>query len=243
MLIIPAIDIRNGKCVRLIQGKADAETVFSDDPVAMALKWENKGAEFLHIVDLDGAFSGEPKNLDIVEKIAKSVSIPIELGGGIRDNSSIDRVFQAGVYRAILGTSALKNPDFVSEMCDLYDEKIAIGIDAKDGKVAIKGWTEIEEKTAVDLAVEMKECGVKTIIYTDISRDGMLTGPNIQATKNLAIAVPGVSIIASGGVSSIEDIKKIKELEPYGVTGVIIGKALYTGNIQLEEAILMMEKP
>ncbi|HGE70202.1 TPA: 1-(5-phosphoribosyl)-5-[(5-phosphoribosylamino)methylideneamino]imidazole-4-carboxamide isomerase [Candidatus Poribacteria bacterium] len=239
MLIIPAIDIRNGKCVRLIQGKADAETIFSDDPVAMALKWEDKGAEFLHIVDLDGAFSGEPKNLDIVEKIAKSVSIPIELGGGIRDESSIDKVFQAGVYRVILGTSALKNPDFVSEMCDLYDEKIAVGIDAKDGKVAIKGWTEIEGKIAVDLAVEMKECGVKTIIYTDISRDGMLTGPNIQATKNLAVAVSGVSIIASGGVSSIEDIKKIKELEPYGVTGVIIGKALYTGNIQLEEAIIL----
>lgn len=243
MLIIPAIDIRAGKCVRLIQGKADAETVFSDDPVSMALNWESKGAEFLHIVDLDGAFSGEPKNLDIVEKIVKSISIPIELGGGIRNKSSIDRVFQLGVYRAILGTSALKDPDFVSEMCDLYEEKIAIGIDAKDGKVAIKGWTEIEEKTAIDLANEMKKCGVKTIIYTDIARDGMLTGPNIQATKNLAMAVSGVDIIASGGVSSIDDIRKLKEIEPYGVTGVIIGKALYTGNIQLEEALLMVEKP
>ncbi|MGB9597329.1 MAG: 1-(5-phosphoribosyl)-5-[(5-phosphoribosylamino)methylideneamino]imidazole-4-carboxamide isomerase [Candidatus Poribacteria bacterium] len=243
MLIIPAIDIRNGKCVRLVQGKADAETVFSDDPVSMAVKWENKGAEFLHIVDLDGAFSGEPKNLTIVEKIVKSVSIPIELGGGIRNKSSVDKVFQVGVYRAILGTSALKNPDFVSEMCDLYDEKIAVGIDAKDGKVAVKGWTEIEEKTAIDLANEMKECGIKTIIYTDIARDGMLTGPNIQATKNLAMAVSGVGIIASGGVSSIDDIKKIKEIEPYGVIGVIIGKALYTGDIQLEEALLMVEKP
>ena len=237
MLIIPAIDIRNGKCVRLIQGKADAETVFSDDPVAMALKWESKGAEFLHVVDLDGAFSGESKNLGIIEKIANAISIPIELGGGIRDKFAVDKVFQAGVYRAILGTSALKNPDFVEEMCKLYDEKIAVGIDARDGKVAIKGWTEVEEKTAIEFAIQIKEYGVKAIIYTDISRDGMLIGPNILATKNLAIAVSGIDIIASGGMSSIEDIKKLKEIEPYGVTGVIIGKALYTGNIQLEDAI------
>ncbi len=243
MLIIPAIDIKNGKCVRLIQGKADAETIFSDDPIDVALKWESKGAEFLHIVDLDGAFLGEPKNLGIVEKIIKSVSIPIELGGGIRNKTSIDRVFQIGVYRAILGTTALRDPDFVGEMCDIYGEKIAVGIDAKDGKVAIKGWTEIEEKTATDLASEMKECGVKTIIYTDIARDGMLTGPNIHSTKNLAMSVSGVDIIASGGVSSIEDIKKLMEIEPYGVTGVIIGKALYTGNVRLEEVLLMVKKP
>ncbi|MEK7396310.1 MAG: 1-(5-phosphoribosyl)-5-[(5-phosphoribosylamino)methylideneamino]imidazole-4-carboxamide isomerase, partial [Candidatus Poribacteria bacterium] len=198
MLIIPAIDIRNGKCVRLIQGKADAETVFSDDPVAMALKWESKGAEFLHVVDLDGAFSGESKNLGIIEKIANAISIPIELGGGIRDKFAVDKVFQAGVYRAILGTSALKNPDFVEEMCKLYDEKIAVGIDARDGKVAIKGWTEVEEKTAIEFAIQIKEYGVKAIIYTDISRDGMLIGPNILATKNLAIAVSGIDIIASG---------------------------------------------
>ena len=237
MLIIPAIDLRNGKCVRLIQGKTDAETIFSDDPVAMALKWESKGAKFLHVVDLDGAFTGEPKNLDVIKNIAGAVKIPIETGGGIRDQKAVENVFQAGVYRAILGTSALKNPDFAKEMCDLYGEKIAVGIDARDGKVAIKGWTEVKQKTAVHFAIEMMEAGVKTIIYTDISRDGMLMGPNIEATKNLAIAVPGVSIIASGGMSSINDVKNLKDIEPYGVTGVIIGKALYTGDIQLEEAI------
>jgi len=243
LLIIPAIDLRNGKCVRLLQGKADAETVFSDDPVSIALKWESKGAKFLHLVDLDGAFTGEQKNLDVIKRIADAVKIPIEMGGGIRDQKAVENVFQAGVDRAILGTSALKNPDFTKDMCDLYGEKIAVGIDAKDGKVAIKGWTEVERKTAVHFAVEMMKAGVKTIIYTDISRDGMLTGPNIEATKNLAIAVPGVNIIASGGMSSLNDVRKLKEIEPYGVTGVIIGKALYTGDILLEEAITEASNP
>ncbi len=237
MLILPAIDLRNGKCVRLIQGKVDAETIFSDDPVATALKWQGKGAKFLHVVDLDGAFSGVPQNLDVIEKIAQALSIPIEMGGGIRDADVVKNVFNAGVSRAILGTSALKNPSFAKEMCDLYGDKIAVGIDAKDGMVAIKGWTEVGEKSAIDFAIEMKECGVKTIIYTDIKRDGMLTGPNIEATRNLAIAVLGVNIIASGGMSSIDDIKNLKQIEHYGVTGVIIGKAIYTGDIELEDAI------
>lgn len=239
MLILPAIDLRNGKCVRLIQGKADDETIFSDDPVATALKWENKGAKFLHVVDLDGAFSGSSQNLEIIEKIANSLSIPIEMGGGIRDVSSVGRAFNAGVHRVILGTSALKNPDFAKEMCNLYGDRIAVGIDAKDGMVAIKGWTEVGEKTAIDFAIEMKEYGVKTIIYTDIKRDGMLTGPNLEATKNLAIAVSGVNIITSGGMSSLEDIKNLKEIEHYGVAGVIIGKAIYTGDIKLEDAIAL----
>jgi phosphoribosylformimino-5-aminoimidazole carboxamide ribotide isomerase len=241
MLIIPAIDLRNGKCVRLIQGKADAETIFSDDPVATALKWEGKGAKFLHVVDLDGAFTGSPKNLDVIEKIVDAVSIPIEMGGGIRDASVVEGVFKAGVHRAILGTSALKNPDFAREMCDLYGDRIAVGIDAKDGKVAIKGWTELGEKPAVDFAIEMKDAGVKIIIYTDIKRDGMLTGPNIEATKNLAMAVKGVNVIASGGMSSLDDIKNLKDIESYGVVGVIIGKALYTGDIELEEAIILSQ--
>jgi phosphoribosylformimino-5-aminoimidazole carboxamide ribotide isomerase len=241
MLIIPAIDLRNGKCVRLIQGKVDAETIFSDDPVATALKWENKGAKFLHVVDLDGAFTGSPKNLDVIEKIVDAVSIPIEMGGGIRDASVVESVFKAGVHRAILGTSALKNPDFAGEMCDLYGDRIAVGIDAKDGKVAIKGWTELGEKPAVDFAIEMKNAGVKIIIYTDIKRDGMLTGPNVEATKNLAMAVEGVNVIASGGMSSLDDIKNLKDIEPYGVVGVIIGKALYTGDIELEEAIILSQ--
>jgi phosphoribosylformimino-5-aminoimidazole carboxamide ribotide isomerase len=241
MLIIPAIDLRNGKCVRLIQGKADAETIFSDDPVATALKWEGKGAKFLHVVDLDGAFTGSPKNLDVIEKIVDAVNIPIEMGGGIRDASVVGSVFKAGVHRAILGTSALKNPDLAREMCDLYGDRIAVGIDAKDGKVAIKGWTELGEKSAIDFAIEMKDAGVKTIIYTDIKRDGMLTGPNVEATKNLAVAVKGVAVIASGGMSSLDDIKNLKDIEPYGVVGVIIGKALYTGDIELEEAIILSQ--
>ncbi|MGQ9608035.1 MAG: 1-(5-phosphoribosyl)-5-[(5-phosphoribosylamino)methylideneamino]imidazole-4-carboxamide isomerase [bacterium] len=237
MLVIPAIDIRNGKCVRLIQGKADAETVFSDDPVAIAIKWQEKGAKFLHLVDLDGAFTGAPKNLDIISKIVESVSIPVEMGGGIRDRKTLEDVLVAGVKIAILGTKALTDPDFTKAMCKEYNDRIAVGIDAKDGIAAIHGWTKSSEKSAIKLAQEMRDLGVKTIIYTDIKRDGMLTGPNISATKNISMAVPGVNIIASGGVSSIDDIKALKEIEKYGVKGVIIGKALYTGNIRLEEAI------
>lgn len=237
MLVIPAIDIRNGKCVRLIQGKADAETVFSDDPVAIAIKWQEKGAKFLHLVDLDGAFTGAPKNLDIISKIVESVSIPVEMGGGIRDQKTLENVLVAGVKIAILGTKALTDPDFTKAMCKEYNDRIAVGIDAKDGIAAINGWTKSSEKSAIELAQEMRDLGVKTIIYTDIKRDGMLTGPNISATKNISMAVPGVNVIASGGVSSIDDIKALKKIEKYGVKGVIIGKALYTGNIRLEEAI------
>ncbi|MFC1718310.1 1-(5-phosphoribosyl)-5-[(5-phosphoribosylamino)methylideneamino]imidazole-4-carboxamide isomerase, partial [Candidatus Poribacteria bacterium] len=204
MLIIPAIDLRGGKCVRLIQGRADAETVFSDDPVAMALKWQSKGARFLHVVDLDGAFTGAQKNLDVVKNIASVLSIPIEIGGGIRDQKAIERVLQAGVQRAILGTSALKDPTFAEAMCREYGDRIAVGIDAKEGMVATHGWTEVGEKPAVDFAVEMEAAGVKTIIYTDIKSDGMLKGPDIEATKRIAQAVQGVEIIASGGVSSLE---------------------------------------
>lgn len=237
MLIIPAIDLRGGKCVRLLQGRADAETVFSDDPVAMALKWQSKGAQFLHVVDLDGAFTGVQENLDIVKSIADALSIPIELGGGIRDQKAVERVLQSGIQRAILGTSALKDPAFAEDMCKEYDNRIAVGIDARDGMVATHGWTEVGEKPAVDFAIEMEAAGVKTIIYTDIKRDGMLKGPNIEATKKIAQAVQSVEIIASGGVSSLDDIINLKTLEPLGVTGAIVGKALYTGDLQLEDAI------
>lgn len=241
MLIIPAIDIRNGKCVRLVQGKADAETIFSDDPVAIAINWQEKGAKFLHLVDLDGAFTGAPKNLDIISKIVEKVNIPVEMGGGIRDQKTLENVFKVGVKIAILGTKALTDPDFTKAMCKEYNDKIAVGIDAKDGIAAIHGWTVSGGISAIDLAIEMKNLGVKTIIYTDIKRDGMLTGPNITATKKISIAVPGVDIIASGGVSSINDIKALKEIEKYGVKGVIIGKALYTGGIRLEEVISLAD--
>jgi len=237
MLVIPSIDLRGGKCVRLVQGKADAETVFSDDPVAMAVKWQSKGARFLHVVDLDGAFTGAPKNLDVVKEIVDAMSIPVELGGGIRDQRTVESVLQAGVQRAILGTSALKDPVFVEAMCREYGGRIAVGIDAKDGMVAIHGWTEVGEKSAIHFAAEMEDAGVKTIIYTDIKSDGMLMGPNIEATKKMAQATQNVDIIASGGVSSLQDIRNLKVLESLGVVGVIIGKALYTGDLQLEAAI------
>ena len=237
MLVIPSIDLRRGKCVRLVQGKADAETVYSDDPVAMAVKWQSKGARFLHVVDLDGAFTGAPKNLDVVKEIAEAISIPIEMGGGIRDQKTVKTVFQAGVQRVILGTSALRDPAFAEAMCREYGDRIAVGIDAKDGMVAIRGWTEVGEKSAVYFAAEMEEAGVRTIIYTDIKSDGMLMGPNIEATKKIAQATQNVEIIASGGVSSLQDIRNLKVLGPLGVTGVIIGKALYTGDLQLEDAI------
>jgi phosphoribosylformimino-5-aminoimidazole carboxamide ribotide isomerase len=237
MLVIPAIDLRGGKCVRLLQGRADAETIFSDDPVAMAVRWESKGARLLHVVDLDGAFTGMQKNLSVVREIVNAISIPVELGGGIRNQKAVETVLQAGVQRAILGTSALKDPGFAEAMCREYGEKIAVGIDAKDGMVATHGWTEVAEKPAVSFAVEMEAVGVKTVIYTDIKRDGMLTGPNIETTRKMAQATQDVDIIASGGISSLQDIINLKTLEPLGVTGVITGKALYTGDLQLEDAI------
>jgi phosphoribosylformimino-5-aminoimidazole carboxamide ribotide isomerase len=237
MLIIPAIDLRGGKCVRLIQGKADAETVYSDDPVAMAVRWQSKGALLLHLVDLDGAFTGTQKNLDVVRKIVDALNIPVEIGGGIRDQEAIERVFQAGVQRAILGTSALKDPAFAEAICREYGDRIAVGIDARDGMVAIRGWTEVGEKSAIHFATEMEEAGIRTIIYTDIKRDGMLMGPNIEATKKVAQAVRETEVIASGGVSSLQDIRNLRNLELLGVTGVIVGKALYTGDLRLEDAI------
>ncbi len=236
MLIIPAIDLRNGKCVRLSQGRAEAETVYSVDPVAMAIRWQSEGAKLLHLVDLDGAFSGSPKNLPVIQEIIRAIEIPTELGGGIRDIERIEQMLEIGVWRTILGTAALKNPALVKDACAKFGERIAVGIDAKDGMVATRGWLDVSAKSAVLFAKEMEERGVKTIIYTDIKRDGMLTGPNVEFTGQLAEAV-NVDVIASGGVSSLEDIKKLKSLEPLGVVGAITGRAIYTGNLDLKEAI------
>lgn len=236
MLVIPAIDLRNGKCVRLLQGRPEDETVFSDDPVAMALRWQNEGAELLHLVDLNGAFEGVPKNLTVIEKIVKSIDIPAQLGGGIRDIERLNQVLGIGVWRAILGTAALKNPELVKTACLKYGERIAVGIDAKDGMVATQGWLDVSAKPAIEFAQEMESLGVKTIIYTDIKRDGMLTGPNLDATKAIAESV-NIDIIASGGISSLTDIQSLKSLESVGVIGAITGKALYTGKINLREAI------
>ena len=238
MLVIPAIDIKDGKCVRLLQGRREDETVFSNNPVAMAQHWEEEGAELLHLVDLDGAFEGAPKNLPIVKKIIESIDIPVQLGGGIRIPESIEQVLEIGVHRVILGTLALKDPDFVESMCGKYGERIAVSIDAKEGMVTTHGWLEISQKPAIEFASEMQNRGVKTIIYTDIKRDGMLTGPNIEATREIAQDVE-IEVIASGGISSIDDILAVKSLEPFGVVGAISGKALYTGKLNLREAIAM----
>lgn len=236
MLVIPAIDIKGGKCVRLVQGKMDQETVYSTNPVEVAKKWQSMGAEFLHLVDLDGAVAGEPKNTDAIEAIADAISIPFQVGGGIRDIEAINLYLAMGASRIILGTVALENSWFVRDVCEKHHGQILVGIDARDGKVAIKGWETLTSKAAMELAKELEDAGVAGIIYTDISRDGMLKGPNIEGTKALAQSVK-IPIIASGGVSNIEDIKRLKELESVGVVGVITGKAIYTGGLNLTEAI------
>lgn len=240
MLIIPAIDLRHGKCVRLLQGRPEDETVFSDDPVAMAMRWQNEGAELLHLVDLNGAFNGVQRNLSVIKEIVDTIDIPVQLGGGIRDMARIERLIKFGVWRVILGTAALKNPDLVTTACEQYGERIAVGIDAKDGMVATQGWLDVSEKPAIEFAQEMESRGVQTIIYTDIKRDGMLTGPNLESTRLIAEAV-NIDVIASGGISSLSDIQALKPLESVGVVGAITGKALYTKAINLKEAIKMVK--
>ncbi len=236
MLIIPAIDLKGGRCVRLIQGKMDEETVFSDFPLKVAKRWEELGAKLIHVVDLDGAVSGKPGNRELVADIAKSLSIPVQIGGGIRDFKTAQAYLRDGIGRIILGTVAYDNTELVSELCKSYAGKIIVGIDARDGMVAIKGWVETTKKNAIELAKEYENLGVAGIIYTDISKDGMMIGPNIDAIKEFASAV-NIPVIASGGVSNIDDLRKIAEISHYGIEGVIIGKALYTGAIDLREAI------
>ena len=232
MLIIPAIDIRDGKCVRLFKGDFAKETVFSDRPEEMALKWQSAGARFLHLVDLDGALAKKPVNLDTVERIMKSVDIPVELGGGIRSLENIDAVLALGVERVILGSVAVQEPALVEEACRKYEERIVVGIDAKDGIVAVDGWGVSGDVEAR----RMVKAGVRTIIYTDISRDGTLAGVNAEATVALA-KESGAAVIASGGVKSLSDIRRLKALEGEGIAGVIVGKSIYTGALDLHEAI------
>lgn len=233
MIIYPAVDIKDGKCVRLIQGKFDKVTVYSDNPVDMALKWESKGAEYLHIVDLDGARTGNPKNIEIIGDMASKLKIPLQVGGGIRNIETIDNLLNKGVKRVILGTAAVRDKKLIEKAISLYGESIVIGIDAKDGKVAIEGWEETSDLSAIDFAKKMENIGIKTIIYTDISRDGMLKGPNIEAMEEMAKQV-NVDVIASGGVGRNQDVEDLKTT---GVSGVIVGKALYTGDVELEKII------
>ena len=231
MQILPAIDLRAGKCVNLVQGIATQETVFSDAPVEMAQRWQAEGAEYLHLVDLDGAFQNESANLHIVGEIASALDIPVQLGGGIRSMVQLETVLALGVDRAILGTVALKQPSLVKQACAKYGARIAVGIDAEDGRVATEGWLEVSQKSAVEFAQEMAE--VQTIIYTDIKSDGMLKGPNVEATADIIDAIPA-NVIASGGVTSLTDVTALKQI---GASGAIIGRALYTGDLALRDAI------
>ncbi len=233
MIIYPAIDIINGKCVRLQQGSYRDVTVFGDSPVEMALKWEGQGAQYLHVVDLDAARSGNTENHEIIKQIAKTLKIPVQLGGGIRSLETIEDLVSNGLSRVILGTSAVNNQEMLKTALKEYKEKIAVGIDAKDGMVAIHGWEQTSELTAIAFARKVEGLGAKTVIYTDISRDGMLKGPNLAAMSEMAKAV-GIAVIASGGVSCLKDIIDLKTT---GVSGVIVGKALYTGNLDLKAAI------
>ncbi len=238
MIVIPAIDLKEGNCVRLEQGLMDKDTIFSSDPGAQARDWQDQGAELLHIVDLDGAFAGQPRNKNAIESILKAITIPAQLGGGIRDMATIEAYLSLGLSRVIIGTAAQRNPELVREACQKFPGRIVVGIDAKDGIVAVQGWAELTDITAIALARTFEDFGVAAVIYTDISRDGMLQGPNLEATKALAKAV-SIPIIASGGVSSLKDISNLMAIESSGITGVITGKAVYTGAIRLQEAIAL----
>ena len=236
MDVIPAIDLLEGRCVRLYQGDYERAQVFSENPVEIAKQWVDQGATRLHLVDLDGAKAGKVVNLKAIEAIAQAISIPIEIGGGLRDRTSVEQVFNIGVQWAILRTIAVEQPQLVQELCQEFPEKIIIGIDARNGLVATRGWLETSEVLATQLAVQMQELGAAAIIYTDIHRDGTLIGPNLEALRELASAI-SIPIIASGGVSSVTDLLSLLGLEMQGVKGVIVGKALYTGDISLKEAL------
>jgi len=236
MRIIPAVDIKGGRCVRLSQGKADQETVYSEDPLAVANDWDEQGAQLIHIVDLDGAFDGLPVHVDLIKNIIYHSSVDIQVGGGIRTLDAIKAYVDAGAYRVILGTIALEDPAFVEQACQKFPDKIMVGIDARDGFVAIKGWVEVSTQKATDFAKSMEPLGVSGFIFTDISRDGMMQGPNIDSildfTKHTKLPV-----IASGGVSKIEDISKLLTLESKGISGAIVGKALYDKRVDFKEAL------
>lgn len=236
VLIIPAIDLRKGRCVRLIRGDIRDETVYSKEPVSVAKHWQEQGAQYLHVVDLDGAITGEPSNLDHVFAIVKALRIPVQFGGGIRDFETLKAILDKGVRRVILGTSAAQDEKFLKKALDKYGERIVVGIDAKDGFVALKGWVEVSKRKAVDFARSMQGFGVKRIIYTDIKKDGMLAGPNLKACKEMACALK-IPVIASGGVTSLRDVERLRRLERHGIEAAIVGKALYSGAMNLKEAL------
>ncbi len=238
MIIFPAIDLRGGKCVRLIQGDFDKETVYSDDPQATALKWQSMGAKFLHVVDLDGARVGSPQNLDAIKKILDTVEIPIEVGGGIRTIADVEKILSLGVRRVILGSVAVENISLVAEAVKKFGDKIVVGIDARNGFVAVHGWEKSSQVKVEELAKKIVAAGVETIIYTDISKDGMLSGVNAKIFSELQ-KISGAKIVASGGVKNLEDIRALKAAK---ISGVIVGKAIYTGALDLKAAIEISEE-
>lgn len=236
MDVIPAIDLLNGRCVRLYQGDYEQSQIFAEDPVTVAQSWEAQGAQWLHLVDLDGAKTGEPVNLAVIAQIVETLNIPVQVGGGLRTPERVASFLKMGVQRVILGTVAVENPDLVAQLCQTYPGQIVVGIDARDGMVATRGWLETSTVSAITLGQRVASDGAAAIIYTDIQRDGTLEGPNLPQLREMAAAV-SVPVIASGGVSSLTDILSLLALEPMGVSGVIVGKALYTGNLSLTEAL------
>ena len=236
MLIIPAIDLKDGKCVRLRQGDMDKETVFSDDPVAMAGRWVDAGARRLHLVDLNGAFAGEPVNAHVVKAICEAYpDLPVQVGGGIRDEDTIQTYLDAGVQYVIIGTQAVTAPHFVNDVCLEFPGHIIVGLDAKDGKVAVDGWSKLSKHDVFDMAKHFEQDGVEAIVYTDISRDGMMTGVNVESTRKLAQSI-NIPVIASGGITNIEDIRALCEASEDGIMGAITGRAIYEGTLDFAEA-------
>lgn len=242
MLIIPAIDLKEGKCVRLRQGRMEDETVFSDDPVAVAGRWVEAGARRLHIVDLDGAFAGRPVNAEVIRAISEHYpDLPIQVGGGIRSADTVQAYLDAGVDYAIIGTKAVSAPHFVNDLCLEFPGHIIVGLDARNGKVAIDGWSKLSHHDVIDIAQRFEDDGVSAIVYTDIGRDGMLTGVNVEATAALAAAIR-IPVIASGGVTDLDDIRRLCAVAEEGIEGVITGRALYEGTIDLAEAQALAEE-
>ncbi len=238
MELLPAIDLRGGRCVRLREGRFDAEIVYTDDPPAQAQAWAAAGATRLHVVDLDGARTGEPHHVDTVRAIAAAVALPLQVGGGIRTADTAAAYLAAGVDRVILGTVALTQPQLVRDLCQAHGgARIAVGIDARDGQVATHGWKDVSTTGATDLALAMQDAGVHTVIYTDIAKDGMLAGPNVEQTVALADALESATVIASGGITTLDDVARLCAAAPHGISGIIIGRALYDGVLDLREAL------
>ncbi|MDR3348792.1 MAG: 1-(5-phosphoribosyl)-5-[(5-phosphoribosylamino)methylideneamino]imidazole-4-carboxamide isomerase [Acidaminococcales bacterium] len=236
MIVFPAIDIKDGKCVRLTQGRFDQQTVFSDIPGEMAIKWQQEGAEYLHLVDLDGALTGVRKNIETIRELLYLTNVPVQFGGGVRDIASIETMLEFGIKRVVLGSVAISNPALVKEACQKYGEQIAVGIDARANEVAVEGWSKSGGVKADELAKQMADAGVQRIIFTDIERDGKLSGINAEEAARIARG-SGLKVIASGGASSLADIERLKKYEADGIEGVIIGKAIYTGILSLADAI------